>query len=443
MMRSWRSRVLGALMAVSAAALVAGCDDFDNTTASGRANAPIPAQTLAKMNQIGTTASAPVLIRAYKQEAELEIWKQKSDGKYALLKVYPMCRWSGQLGPKKTEGDRQVPEGFYTIAQSQMNPNSHWYLSFNVGYPNAYDQAFGRSGGNIMVHGSCGSAGCFSMTDVQIAEIYAIMREAFAGGQAGVQMQSYPFRMTAENLAKHRLDPNIAFWKELKVGSDHFEVTQAEPSVLVCGRHYHFDVTASHPASASMACPDLQGDDRVEAAVAAKQKQDNAQVAALVSKGVKPILLVYEDGGENPVFKDSVDMLSNPDAVEQPPKEIVLGEDGKPLKVPPVVQVAAAASQPKPAAASFQVASANSMPASPTPASPAPAASGFDPLGGLTNSSKSLMNGLVVSVSGAPKIQIYEPTEPIPADAPLPPKRSVDLGNPLKMATAKVDDAAQ
>jgi murein L,D-transpeptidase YafK len=441
MMRSWRSRFLGALIAVSAAALVAGCEDqFDNSTASGRASAPIPAKTLAKMDQIGTTAAAPVVIRAYKQEAEFEIWKQKSDGHYALLKTYPICRWSGQLGPKKIEGDYQVPEGFYTINQSQMNPNSHWYLSFNVGYPNAYDQALGRGGGSIMVHGSCGSAGCFSMTDAQIAEIYAIMREAFAGGQTGVQMQSYPFRMTAENLAKHRFDPNIAFWKELKNGSDHFEVTQSEPTVLVCGRHYHFGATSSHPVSASSACPELENDEAVETAVAAKARQDDVQVAQQVAKGVKPILIVYEDGGENPAFRDTVDMLSHPEAVENPPKEIVLGENGKPLKIPPVVQVASSPT-PTPTGSTFQVASASSTAVG--PAAAAAPSTGFNPLGGITNSSKSLMSGLISSVSGAPQIQIYEPTEPVPADVPLPPKRSADLDKQLKMATAKVDDTGQ
>ncbi len=86
----------------------------------------------------------------------------------------------------------QVPEGFYTIAPGQMNPNSHYYLSFNVGYPNAYDRALGRTGGDIMVHGVCSSAGCFSMTDAQIGEIYAIAREAFNGGERAIQMQSYP-----------------------------------------------------------------------------------------------------------------------------------------------------------------------------------------------------------------------------------------------------------
>ena len=178
------------------------------------------------MEKNETSPSSPVLIRTYKQEAEFEIWKMRSDGRYALLKTYPMCRWSGQLGPKTREGDRQVPEGFYPITPGQMNPNSNYYLSFNVGYPNAFDRAFGRTGGAIMVHGACSSAGCMSMTDAQIAEIYAIAREAFNGGQREIQMQSYPFHMTAENLAKHRLDPNIDFWKQLKNGSDHFEVTQ-------------------------------------------------------------------------------------------------------------------------------------------------------------------------------------------------------------------------
>ena len=110
---------------------------------------------------------------SYKKESELEVWKRGSNGKYALLKTYPICRWSGQLGPKIREGDRQVPEGFYTVTPGQMNPNSAYYLSFDTGYPNAYDRSFGRTGGDIMVHGSCSSRGCFAMTDQNIAEIYA------------------------------------------------------------------------------------------------------------------------------------------------------------------------------------------------------------------------------------------------------------------------------
>ncbi len=128
----------------AAGALLAGCDNSYLDNGPGRSEHPISSATLAEMAKIDTTPSSPVLIRAYKKEAELEIWKMKSDGHYALLKTYPMCRWSGQLGPKKREGDMQVPEGFYTIAPGQMNPNSHYYLSFNVGYPNAYDRALGR-----------------------------------------------------------------------------------------------------------------------------------------------------------------------------------------------------------------------------------------------------------------------------------------------------------
>ena len=208
-----------------------------------------------------------------------------------------MCRWSGQLGPKLREGDHQVPEGFYTITPGQMNPNSAYYLSFNVGYPNAFDRAWDRTGGTIMVHGICSSAGCYSMTDAQIAEIYAIARESFNGGQREIQMQSYPFRMTAENLAKHRLDPNIDFWKQLKNGSDHFEVTKTETPVLVCGKRYVFGAHADGEVSPRAPCPTLHRDEDVESLVAEKQAKDDEAVAALVAKGVKPIRLVYRTAG--------------------------------------------------------------------------------------------------------------------------------------------------
>ena len=133
---------------------LSACNETQNMS-SARAWKPIPAETLALMTAKDTDAHQPILIRTYKKEAEFEIWKMKKDGQYTLLKTYPMCRWSGQLGPKVREGDRQVPEGFYSIAPGQMNPNSNYYLSFNVGYPNAYDRALGHTGGSIMVHGAC------------------------------------------------------------------------------------------------------------------------------------------------------------------------------------------------------------------------------------------------------------------------------------------------
>ena len=338
-MNSIIRRGTAVLLTVAACALIAGCDDSYLDQSSARSQQPISSATLAKMEALDTTPSSPTLIRTYKKEAELEIWKMKSNGEYALLKAYPMCRWSGQLGPKKREGDMQVPEGFYTIAPGQMNPNSHYYLAFNVGYPNAYDRAYGRTGGNVMVHGVCSSAGCFSMTDDQVADIYAIARDLFAGGQREIQLQSYPFHMTAENMAKFRLDPNIDFWKNLKDGSDHFEVTKNEPSVLVCGKHYVFDATTKDEVRGNEPCPALKRDELVEALVAEKENKDETKVAELAASGVKPIHLVYADGGQNPVFIGYKD-VSDPDALVSGPQEIVLNDRAKPVSA--VVKVAAA-----------------------------------------------------------------------------------------------------
>ena len=212
-MNSIIRRGVAAGLTVAACALIAGCDDSYLDQGPGRSQQPISSATLAEMDKLDTSPSQPTLIRTYKKEAELEIWKMKSDGQYALLKTYPMCRWSGQLGPKKREGDMQVPEGFYPIATGQMNPNSNWYLSFNIGFPNAYDRANDRTGAFLMVHGDCSSAGCYAMTDEQMAEIYALGREAFLGGQKEFQVQAYPFRMTALNMARHRNNPAMPFWR--------------------------------------------------------------------------------------------------------------------------------------------------------------------------------------------------------------------------------------
>ena len=342
-MRARRAlRVLPRLAAiVVGAALLAGCDEDIGTTSNYRAYSPIPEATLASIDAKGSTKNAPVLIRAFKKEAEMEIWKQRSDGRYVYLKTFPMCRWSGQLGPKVREGDRQVPEGFYTITPGSMNPNSAYYLSFNVGYPNAYDRAWGHTGGSIMVHGICSSAGCFSMTDQQIEEIYAIMREAFAGGQHAVQMQSFPFRMTAENLAKHRLDPNIGFWRELKKGSDTFEVTKMQTPVGVCNKHYVFSSAKGGARfDAESACPPLDLDEEVIKAVNDKEARDESEVSSLIAKGVKPIRIVYEDGGQNPAFSHRFAEVSRPDAIAAPPTVIVL--DDSPKAKPVAVQIAMA-----------------------------------------------------------------------------------------------------
>ena len=362
--------VAKALVAASLGALLSGCEDSDGRIA--RSTQPIPSNTLALMEQAGSSRTAPVLIRTYKKEAELEIWKMKADGRYTLLKTFPMCRWSGQLGPKRREGDRQVPEGFYPITPGQMNPNSSYYLSFNVGYPNAYDRVHEHGGGSIMVHGACSSAGCFSMTDEQIAEIYAIAREGFAGGQRAIQMQSYPFRMTAENLAKHRADPNIAFWKELKEGSDHFDVSKQEPLVNVCNRHYKFNASPVDPGasvSADSVCPPLKQDENLKAEVSAKAARDDARVAELVSAGTQAVKVVYADGGQHPSFASRTLDVSRPDALAAGPTEIALNDKGKPKL--PLVQVAVARAVPAGAAPAVPVIAAPVM-AGPVMGGPAP-----------------------------------------------------------------------
>ena len=245
---------------------------------------PLPGALVAKMQQLGMSETSPVLIRIFKESSQLEVWKQRRDGQYALLKTYEICKWSGELGPKKVEGDRQAPEGYYIVTPAQMNPKSSYYLSFNIGYPNAYDRAYGRTGSNLMVHGACSSSGCYSMTDEAAGELFALARDAFKGGQREFQIEAYPFRMTPENMAKHRDNPNMDFWRMLKVGYDHFEVTRQVPKVDVCGKKYVFNADARNARFvATAACPPYVVPPAIASAVAAKEAADEKTYAATVA----------------------------------------------------------------------------------------------------------------------------------------------------------------
>ena len=189
------------------------------------------------------------------------------------------------LGPKVKEGDRQAPEGFYIVTPAQMNPKSSYYLSFNIGYPNSFDRAYGRTGSNLMVHGACSSSGCYSMTDADAGEIFALARDAFKGGQREFQIQAFPFRMTPDNFAKHRDDPNMEFWRMLEVGYDHFEVTRRVPKVDVCGKRYVFDADAGNAKFVATAkCPAYTVPAEIETAVAAKQAADMQKYEVAVAK---------------------------------------------------------------------------------------------------------------------------------------------------------------
>ena len=264
--------------------MLAGCNTDEISLANNaKANQPVPPRLIQAMTEKDMDLNSPMLVRIFKTEAELEVWKQNRSGQFALLKTYPICRWSGDLGPKVKEGDRQAPEGFYSITPAQMNPPSQFYLSFNTGYPNAFDQALGRTGSQLMVHGDCSSRGCYAMTDEQIAEIYSLGRESFFGGQRSFQLQAFPFKMTPINMAKHRNNPNMPFWKMIKEGYDHFEVTRQEPKVEFCEKRYVFDPIRSPNATrdpvfnASAKCPAYAIPEDIADAVREKQQKDSSR----------------------------------------------------------------------------------------------------------------------------------------------------------------------
>ena len=274
---------------------------------------PLSERLIADLESRDMAKGSPILVRIFKEESELEVWKVDKTGLFSLLRTYPICRWSGDLGPKFQQGDRQAPEGFYTITPGLMNPNSSNYLAINTGFPNAYDQANGRTGQFLMIHGDCSSAGCYAMTDEQIGEIYALAREAFFGGQKSFQVQAYPFRMTPLNMARHRNSPHMAFWRMLKEGYDHFEVTRQEPKVDVCDRHYVFDAQPSGKFSPAEPCPAYSVPQEIALAVHNKARQDEAQFAQLVIRGVPAVATTTGgQGGMNATFLAAVRANGDP-----------------------------------------------------------------------------------------------------------------------------------
>ncbi|MEL6421896.1 MAG: murein L,D-transpeptidase family protein [Pseudomonadota bacterium] len=200
---------------------------------------PVPPEAAQRLASKGMSTKDPIFIRIFKKEAELEIWKQKDDGRFHHFKTYPICNFSGKLGPKLKQGDRQSPEGFYSVGKGQLNPKSKFHLAFNLGFPNRFDRAHGYTGAHLMVHGDCTSAGCYAMTDAVIEEIYALARDALDGGQARFHVHAFPFRMTDENFATHRRSKWASFWVQLKRGYDDFEISHQVPTVDICARRYH------------------------------------------------------------------------------------------------------------------------------------------------------------------------------------------------------------
>ena len=178
-----------------------------------------------------------VFMRVFKNELELELWMQQGD-RFVLFAAYPICYWSGRLGPKVRQGDKQAPEGFYAVSKGQLNPNSRWFRAFNVGFPNVLDQAHGRTGSYLMVHGGCSSIGCYAMTNPVIAEIWDLINAAFDKGQGSFGIHIFPFRLTEARLRAYEGHDWASFWRDMKPGYDLFEATNIPPQISVCQKRY-------------------------------------------------------------------------------------------------------------------------------------------------------------------------------------------------------------
>jgi murein L,D-transpeptidase YafK len=177
------------------------------------------------------------MMRIFKRESELELWMRRNN-RYELFATYPICHWSGRLGPKEREGDRQAPEGFYAFDRAQLRLGGRHPRSINIGFPNALDRTFGRTGSYILLHGGCTSIGCYAMTDPVMDEIYALAEQAFLHGQDRIQVHIFPFRPTEANLAPYANTKWYGFWRNLKQGFDAFETTRVPPAISVCRSDY-------------------------------------------------------------------------------------------------------------------------------------------------------------------------------------------------------------
>lgn len=209
-----------------------------------------------RLSETGLKLGDPIFMRIFKREFLLEIWMQR-DGRFQHFATYPICRFSGTLGPKLKQGDHQSPEGVYTVGSGQLNPASRWHRSFNLGFPNTFDRAHARTGTYLMVHGGCSSVGCYAMTDGVIDEVWRIVTSALQNGQQRFQVQIFPFRMTQEALEARSEQQWTPYWQDLKIAHDLFEQTRTPPRVSVCQKRYTFQPGkpgSDGSASISSAC---------------------------------------------------------------------------------------------------------------------------------------------------------------------------------------------
>lgn len=185
-----------------------------------------------------------IYMRAFKYEGILEVWlKNPGEPKYKLFRTYDICASSGSLGPKRKEGDGQVPEGFYRI--DLFNPKSDYYMSLRISYPNQSDAILKEApnpGGAIMIHGDCVTIGCLPMTDEKIKEIYVLCLEA-RNRNNPIYIDIYPAKFTEENikmLENNYPKSKLNFWKTLKPAYDYFEEHRWLPKVNIDNKGKYF-----------------------------------------------------------------------------------------------------------------------------------------------------------------------------------------------------------
>ncbi len=191
------------------------------------------------LENIDAKVGDDIFIRIFKKEKELELWV-KSDDKFKLCKIYPICAYSGELGPKLKQGDKQSPEGFYTVTKKQLKPNSRYHLALNIGFPNQFDKHNGRTGTYLMIHGKCSSTGCYAMGNNQIEEIYKMANASLLTNNDSFDVHIFPFKMTVQNISIYKNSQWHKFWVNLKLGYDIFDRYGVVPIVKSPEDYYRF-----------------------------------------------------------------------------------------------------------------------------------------------------------------------------------------------------------
>ncbi len=188
---------------------------------------------------LGLSLGDDIFIRTFKKESRLELWARPQQQKqFILFRTYPICYYSGRLGPKLTQGDEVTPEGFYQITRQDLNPSSRFHLSLDIGYPNTYDQQLFRDGSQIKIHGACDAVGCFAMSNSQIEEIYYLVEQALQHGQEKIFVHSFPFHLTDQNLSAYKNSQWYDFWQQLQAGYRLFNRNKIPPVIQSVQGHY-------------------------------------------------------------------------------------------------------------------------------------------------------------------------------------------------------------